>query len=139
MLPRFGPEDAWTLGSLIVERARATGAGVLVDVRRGDFVLFRAVLPGATIDQQHWAVRKAAVVQRFEASSALVAARMERHGVDPVAVGWLDHGYAVTGGSFPVRVAGAGVVAAVTASGLSSAEDHDLVVHGLQRLLATME
>jgi len=138
VLPRFTPEDAWELGRRITETARAAGAGVMVDVRRGGFVVFRASLSGATVDQQTWVARKAAVVQRFECSSALFAARMGQAGIDPVAMGWLDHGYAVTGGSFPVRVVGAGVVAAVTASGLTSEEDHDLVMNGVAELLADL-
>ena len=40
---------------------------------------------------------------------------------------------AAAGGSFPVRVRGAGVVAAVTVSGLTSDEDHDFVVAALER------
>jgi DNA-binding LacI/PurR family transcriptional regulator len=43
---------------------------------------------------------------------------------------------AVTGGSFPIRVRGVGVVAAATASGLSSQEDHDLIVEGIRAYLA---
>jgi uncharacterized protein (UPF0303 family) len=42
----------------------------------------------------------------------------------------------VTGGSFPIRVRGVGVVAAATASGLSSPEDHDLIVAGIRAYLA---
>ena len=42
----------------------------------------------------------------------------------------------MTGGSFPIRVLGVGVVAAVTASGLTSMEDHDLVVAGIRAHLA---
>jgi uncharacterized protein (UPF0303 family) len=52
------------------------------------------------------------------------------------AAGWLGAEYAVTGGAFPIRVRGVGVVAAATASGLSSQEDHDLVVDGIRAYLA---
>lgn len=133
VLDVFDADVALGLGQLLLARARAQGAPVLIDIRRGDFVLFRAALHGTTPDQQSWAGRKAAVVIRMEASSALVAERMSRSGVDPAAIGWLGHEYAVTGGSFPIRVAGVGVVAAVTASGLSSQEDHDLVVDALEQ------
>lgn len=136
VLPRFDQGDAWRLGRAIADRAFAAGSGVLIDIRRSNVVLFRAALPGSAPDQQVWAERKAAVVLRMEASSALVAARMEAWGVEPAAIGWLDHGYALAPGSFPIRVAGVGVVAAVTASGLSSEEDHALVVEGLEELLA---
>ncbi|MGI4896741.1 MAG: heme-degrading domain-containing protein [Janthinobacterium lividum] len=139
ILPRFDLEDAWTLGSSLAERARAEKYPVLLDIRRGEHVLFRAVLPGSTPDHQFWAARKAALVQRMEASSALVTARMAASGTDPFADGWLDHRYVLAGGSFPVRVAGVGVVGAVTASGMTSEEDHALVVSGLETLLTQLQ
>jgi len=61
---------------------------------------------------------------------------MAEAGVDRRAIGWLDESYAVTGGSFPVRVKDVGVVAAVTASGLTSHEDHAFVVTGIEEFLA---
>lgn len=136
VLSHFDLEDAWELGATAVRLARAAGHGVVLDIRRPHLVLFRAVLPGAAPDQAIWAERKAAVALRMEASSALVDARLGTAGVDPRAIGWLDDSYAVTGGSVPIRVRGAGVVAAMTASGLSSQEDHDLVVAALREHLA---
>ena len=132
----FDHTDAWRLGTRITEIARGAGHRVGIDIRRPGLVLFRAALPGITPDQESWIARKAAVVLRMESSSALVDARMSAAGVDPVAVGWLGADYAVTGGSFPVRVRGVGVVAAATASGLSSMDDHDLIVEGIRAHLA---
>lgn len=137
VLTSFDHTDAWTLGSGIVELAQTAGHAVGIDIRRPGLILFRAALPGITADQESWIARKAALTLRMEASSALVAARLAAAGIDAAAVGWLGADYAITGGSVPLRVAGAGVVAAVTASGLSSAEDHDLVVAGIRRHLAT--
>lgn len=132
----FDHADAWSLGCRIVRIAREAGHAVGIDIRRPGLVLFRAALPGITPDQESWIARKAAVVLRMEASSALVDARLSAAGVDPVAVGWLGAEYAVTGGSFPIRVRGAGVVAAATASGLASQDDHDLIVQGIRKHLA---
>ena len=42
--------------------------------------------------------------------------------------------YTLAGGAVPIRVAGAGVVAVATVSGLSSQDDHALVVEGLRGL-----
>lgn len=131
----FDQLDVWRLGRLITDRSISAGHRVLIDIRRPGMLLFRAALPGSTADQESWAQRKAALVLRMESSSAAVAARMQLNGIDPTAVGWLDSGYALAGGSFPVRVRGVGVVAAVTASGLSSDDDHALVVSGLEQLL----
>lgn len=137
VLPWFDLADAWRLGSAIAASAVAAGHPVGIDIRRPGFVLFRAALPGITPDQQVWIERKAALVLRMEKSSALVAAEHEAAGIDAAAIGWLGADYAITGGSFPIRVRGTGVVAAVTASGLTSQEDHDLVVDGLRRHLAS--
>lgn len=132
----FGHADAWRLGSRITAIAEEAGHMVGIDIRRPGLILFRAALPGITPDQDTWIARKAAVVLRMEASSALVDARLSATGVDPAAVGWLGADYAVTGGSFPIRVRDVGVVAAATASGLSSQEDHDLIVEGIRAHLA---
>jgi uncharacterized protein (UPF0303 family) len=136
VLDSFDHADAWRLGSRITTIAQDAGHAVGIDIRRPGLVLFRAALPGITPDQDTWIARKAAVVLRMENSSALVDARLTAAGVDPAAVGWLGPDYAVTGGSFPIRVRGVGVVAAAPASGLSSQEDHDHIVEGLRAHLA---
>ena len=136
VLDRFDHADAWALGSRIVAIAQQAGHGVGIDIRRPGLILFRAALPGSTPDQEVWIARKSAVVLRMESSSALVDARHTAAGIDAAASGWLGAEYAVTGGSFPIRVRGAGVVAAATASGLASMADHDLVVEGLRAHLA---
>jgi uncharacterized protein (UPF0303 family) len=133
----FDHHDAWNLGCAIRDAAITAGHPIVIDIRRPTgAILFHTCLPGATLDQQHWARRKAAVVFRFEASSALVQARMAASGVDPAAVGWFNPAeYAVTGGSVPVRVRGAGIIAAATVSGLLSDDDHKLVIDALRRSL----
>ena len=119
----------------LVELAQTAGHAVGIDIRRPGLILFRAALPGITPDQDSWIARKAALALRMESSSALVDARLSSAGVDAAAIGWLGPDYAITGGSFPLRVRGVGVVAAVTVSGLSSREDHDLAVEGIRRHL----
>lgn len=135
---RFDHAVAWRLGSTITEIAQGAGHAVGIDIRRPGLILFRASLPGITPDQETWITRKAALVLRMEASSALVDARLSAAGVNAAEIGWLSEDYAITGGSFPIRVRGVGVVAAATASGLSSQEDHDLVVSGIGRLIGDL-
>lgn len=137
VLDSFDHADAWALGAGLVDLAQAAGHPVGIDIRRPGLILFRAALPGITPDQDSWISRKAALVLRMESSSALVDARLSAAGVNAAAIGWLGPEYAVTGGSFPLRVRGVGVVAAVTVSGLSSREDHDLAVEGIRRHLTT--
>lgn len=137
VLDSFDHADAWALGVGLVELAQAAGHAVGIDIRRPGLILFRASLPGITPDQDSWIARKAALVLRMESSSALVDARLSAAGVDAAAIGWLGPDYAITGGAVPLRVRGVGVVAAVTVSGLSSAEDHELAVAGVRRHLTT--
>ncbi|PVZ56029.1 heme-degrading domain-containing protein [Arthrobacter sp. H-02-3] len=136
VFPGFDHHDAWLLGSLIANRAIVGGHSVAIDIRRHNLVLFRCVLPGATADQEEWIRRKAATTLRFERSTALLAEEFAVKDFDPMQGGWLAaEDYTLAGGSFPIRVKGVGVVAAVTASGLSSDDDHQLVVEAIRRHL----
>ncbi|KAA0959840.1 hypothetical protein FQ142_13305 [Microbacterium sp. ANT_H45B] len=135
VLRRFDRRDAWYLGRAIAERALTDGLPVAVDVRTSSGILFHASLPGATGDNDVWAGKKAATALRFEASTALLEARIENGARDMHEPGWLDPAaYAVAGGAVPLRVDGVGVVAVATVSGLPSADDHDLVVAGIRGL-----
>ncbi len=135
----FDHHDAWRLGSLIANHAISSEFGVAIDIRRHNIVLFRCVLPGATADQEEWIRRKSASVLRFEHSTALLTELFVSRTHSPLGNGWLAHeDYTLAGGSFPLRVRGAGVIGAVTVSGLSSDEDHQLVVDGIRSYLKTV-
>ncbi len=132
----FDHQDAWQLGSLIANHAVSSQYGVAIDIRRHNMVLFRCVLPGATSDQEEWIRRKSASVLRFEHSTALLSEQFSDY--DPTQGGWLaPEDYTLAGGSFPIRVRGAGVIGAITVSGLSSDADHELAVEGIRSYLKT--
>ncbi|GLX53386.1 heme-degrading domain-containing protein [Streptomyces sp. MB22_4] len=136
VLRRFTYDDAWALGSLLVELARERRAPVAVDIHRGGQQLFHAALPGSTPDNDAWIARKRRVVERYGASSYLVGSRFRAKGTTFEDSSRLDPGeYAAHGGSFPIRVAHVGVVGAVTVSGLPQIEDHRLVVAALEEFL----
>ncbi|WNM27271.1 heme-binding protein [Demequina capsici] len=132
-LARFDLDDAWWLGSWIVAHSREHSYRVAVDIRRVNQVLFHAALPGATPDNEHWIAQKSATCLRMERASSLVSLQFEAMGLDPLR-GWLPEGALAAGGSVPIKVTGAGTVAAVTVSGLSSDDDHDVAVAALEAL-----
>ncbi|WP_432171656.1 heme-degrading domain-containing protein [Streptomyces sp. 1222.5] len=133
---RFTHDDAWALGSLLVEMARERRAPVAVDIHRAGQQLFHAALPGSTPDNGAWIARKRRVVERYGAASYLVGARFRAKGTTFEDSSRLDPDtYAAHGGSFPVHVENVGVVGAVTVSGLPQLEDHRLVVEALERFL----
>lgn len=140
VLLHFTYDDAWRLGSLLVELARERGAAVTVDIRRGGQQLFHCALEGTTPDNDAWLDRKARVVERFGAASLLVGERFRAKGTTFEESSRLDPDrYAAHGGAFPLRVAGvAGVVGVAGVSGLPQVEDHALVVAGLTRFLTEL-
>ncbi|PSM43762.1 heme-degrading domain-containing protein [Streptomyces dioscori] len=135
-LPRFTHDDAWTLGSLLVELAREREAPVAIDIRRGGQQLFHAALPGSTQDNDAWIDRKRRVVERYAASSLLVGTRFRAKNTTFEASSRLDPDtYAAHGGAFPITVKDTGVVGTVVVSGLPQLEDHAMVVEALTRFL----
>ncbi|QFQ97674.1 heme-degrading domain-containing protein [Streptomyces phaeolivaceus] len=136
---QFTHDDAWALGSLLVELARDRQAPVAIDIRRGSQQLFHAALPGSTPDNDAWIDRKRRVVERYGASSYLVGARFRAKGTTFEDSSRLDPDtYAAHGGSFPITVMGAGVIGTVTVSGLPQLEDHAMVVEALERFQGTL-
>jgi len=128
----FDEETAWRIGSQIRALAVARKLSLVVDVRRFGQPLFYAALPGTTPDNPEWIRRKGNVTSRFHRSSYAIRLEMdekksslfERYGL-PVA------DYAAHGGSFPLRVLGAGAIGSVTVSGLPDRADHQLAVEAL--------
>ena len=132
----FTNDDAWELGTRLVEAARAGGLPITIDIRRGDQQLFHAALPGTTADNDVWIDRKVRVVRRFGRSSFAVGTALRLEGRTIEEAHLLDESeYAAHGGAFPVTVKDAGVVGTVTVSGLPQEDDHALVVAVLREFL----
>ena len=137
VLPRLTHDDGIALGLALLDAARAQDLPVVVDVRRGDQVLFHAALPGTAATNDAWVERKVRVVRLVGTSSLRAGAEAaaegstfeERQRVDPLL-------YAAHGGAFPLAVRGAGLVGVATVSGLPQVEDHRLVVRVLRRFIA---
>ncbi|WP_309484482.1 heme-degrading domain-containing protein [Streptomyces himalayensis] len=137
VLKQFTHDDAWALGSLLVELARSRNAPVAIDIRRGGQQLFHAALPGSTPDNDAWIDRKRRVVERYGCSSYLVGSRFRAKGTTFEDSSRLDPDvYAAHGGAFPILIEGAGVIGTVVVSGLPQVEDHAMVVEALERFLA---
>lgn len=132
VFPEFDEELAWKLGSQLREIASAQSFPVVIEIKRFGQSLFYSALNGSTPDNAEWVRRKGNTVARFHRSSYAIglglkelnsslAERYELSSTD----------YASHGGSFPLKVAGAGVIGSVTVSGLAQRADHELVVEAL--------
>ena len=135
---RFDFDDAWRLGSMLVETARMQHLPIAVDISRGGHQLFHAGLPGSTPDNDAWVQRKIASVLRFGRSSMALSLERKLDGRSLAEASFVDpQKFAAAGGCFPVTVEGIGIVGTVTVSGLPQVEDHRLVVTTIRQFLTT--
>lgn len=134
VLPRFAEAEALWLGQWLVARAQAGTLPIAINIRTQDRTLFHVSMPGASPANDLWArrkgntaflVQKASLIARLQLEAK--GQTMERHGTNPA-------DYAASGGSVPICVAGVGMVATATVSGLPDVEDHALVAAGIAAL-----
>ena len=112
---RFEESTAWRLGNRLRDIAQVRNLPVVIDIRRFGQPLFYCALAGSVPDNAEWARRKGS---SLETEFGLPTAD-----------------YAAHGGAFPLIVHGAGVIGAVTVSGLPQRMDHELVVEVLAQEL----
>ncbi len=137
---RFDELTAWQLGVCLRDAAGKRNAPLAIDVFVGGCSLFTCMLPGTSPNNVNWVRRKRNSVLHFHRSSYGLGLQMERDGTDLGAkFGLSICDYAVHGGSFPIRLSRAGVIGAVTVSGLPQREDHKFVVAGLAAILGKPE
>lgn len=134
-LPAFDAETALKLGLSALRLARSAAAPVVIDIRTPLQTLFHVALPGATPENDAWALRKSNTALHFGVSSLLVGERLRAKGRTLGYQGLDTADYADHGGAVPIRVASVGVVAVLTISGLPQIEDHRLAVAALESLL----
>jgi uncharacterized protein (UPF0303 family) len=139
IFPAFDADTAWQLGTTLRDVALARRHALVIDIRRfGDphQPLFYTALAGTTPDNARWVQRKSNVVARFHRSSYQVGLFL-KHNNTTIAEKYAlpEADYAAHGGSFPIHVAGAGILGSVTVSGLPQREDHNLVVEALCNFL----
>jgi uncharacterized protein (UPF0303 family) len=129
---RFDEEIAWQIGSRLREMAVSRKLGIVIDVRRFGQPLFYSALAGTAPDNAEWAKRKANTVARFHRSSYAVGLELQQKNTTLLEkFGLTLSEFAAHGGSFPLRVSGAGVIGSITVSGLPQLDDHQLVVEAL--------
>ena len=133
---KFNEEDAWKLGSQLVELARNRKLPVTIDITRGTHQLFHAALRGTSPDNDEWVKRKVRLVYRFGHSSFYIGQVLKSKG-KTIEQSYMvsESDYAPHGGCFPIIVKNTGIVGTVTVSGLPQEEDHKLVVEAIRKYL----
>lgn len=130
---QFDESTARQLGNMALEAA--AGQPVIVDIRRGDDLLFFGSNPGTSPANADWARRKRNLVNKLQLASYAVGLheKLGTNIIDLMALDRRDH--TAHGGCFPIRVSGAGVVGTITVSGLPQRDDHKLATDCIAALL----
>ena len=128
----FDHQTAWRLGTRLRDLSIMRGHVVVLDIRRFGQQLFFSALDATTPDNAEWVRRKTNTVARFLRSSYAVGLELElKQSNITEKYGLSASDYVTHGGSFPLAVAGAGAIGAITVSGLAQRADHELVVEAL--------
>lgn len=136
VFPSFDADTALRLGLALRAAALAHKVAVVIDIRRGDEILFCHAMPGTTPLNADWVRRKRNLVELLRRSSYAIGQEIRLSG-EPLSgkLALPPRDYAAHGGCFPIRVANAGHIGTVTVSGLPQREDHKLVVAVLAEML----
>lgn len=136
ILPGFDETMAGRLGAALVTLAQLRNLPVVISIRSTGRTYFHAALPGSSANNDNWARRKSNTALMMGRASLIVGMKNAERGRSVASEGLAEADYADHGGAVPLRVAGAGIVAVATVSGLPSVEDHRLVVEAITALMA---
>lgn len=131
----FDASTAWELGNRLKTNAEARALAVAIEIRVARETIFFYAMPGTHPTNADWARRKRNVVDYHARSSYAVGLQLQDEATtlqDKLGLPLRD--YATHGGSFPLTVAGVGVIGTVTVSGLPQRDDHNMLVEVLADL-----
>lgn len=129
---RFTNRIALDMGLAIVELARQRDVRIGVSIRRLNQTVFEFIDNDLSVDKANWIRRKSNTAVHFAESSLAVRLDLEQKGKTLAGdFGLSDQDYIAKGGSIPVVVTGAGLIATITVTGLKDVDDHQIIVDAL--------
>ena len=132
----FTNEDAWELGSYMVEEAARNDLPVAVSIRLNNgYTVFQYGFRGTNCSNELWMKRKENTVRMMEMSSLrlYMLLKLKQETLEDRGLNGKD--YVARGGAFPIRVEGVGVIGSVIVSGLDHMADHDFAVACISQYL----
>ena len=132
-LKAFGNEEAFKLGTIAAEIGLERKLPIAIQVQLGEWIVFKAALPGSKPENDGWISRKANVVLLKHHSTMFERVKAEEEGADwHILNGVDDATHAIHGGGFPI-ITEEGFVGVLLISGLPQVEDHLLAVELLKK------
>lgn len=135
-LVSLGNEEALAIGKLATEIGISRNLPIAIQVQIGEWIVYKAALPGSKPENDGWIKRKANVVLLKHHSTMYERVLAEENSRD-----WhLDNGvedatHAIHGGGFPL-ITNEGFKGILLISGLPQVEDHLLAVEILKTYLS---
>lgn len=121
------------IGLDIVNLARKRSQKIAVKIERLNHTIFLFMDDNLPADKHLWLKRKANVAKHFEESSLSVKNDLRNGNMTLQKTFALDEKeYLAKGGSIPIFVKNAGMVAIVTVSGLQDEQDHQIIVDAIK-------
>ena len=137
IFPSLTQEQAIEIGEIGFAKARSRALPIIVEVRMGDWTVFKVGLPGSNIENDSWVARKARVVMATGKSTLYERVQAEERGVDwHVENNLSEELHAIHGGGLALNVVGKGLAGILLISGLPQVEDHLLGVEIITEYLA---
>lgn len=132
-LDSFSNRLGLKMGLAILNLAKERNQNIAVQVERLNHTIFLFVDDNLSADKHNWLRRKANVTKHFEESSLSVKNDLTSGEMTLEKTFALDEKeYLAKGGSIPIFVKNAGMIALVTVSGLHDVEDHKIIVEALK-------
>ncbi len=123
--------EAIEIGELATKIGLARNLPIAIQVQIGEWVVFKAALPGSKPDNDGWIKRKANVVLLTQHSTMYERVSAEEAGIDwHLKHGVVDQTHAIHGGGFPLKTS-EGLQGILLISGLPQVEDHLFAVEVL--------
>ena len=137
VLPSLTQAQAIEIGEIGFAKASSRALPIIVEVRLGDWTVFKVALPGSKPENDSWVARKARVVMATGKSTMHVCVDAEERGVDwYLETGLSEELHAIHGGGLALNVAGSSLAGILLISGLPQIEDHLLGVEVITEYLA---
>ena len=132
-LETFSNRIALEMGLAIVNFAKERNRHIAVQIERLNHIIFLYVDDNLPTDKHNWLRRKANVVKNFEESSLSIKYDLRKGNMTLDGTFALNpNNYLAKGGSIPIFVKNAGIVAIITVSGLHDEEDHKIIIDALK-------
>lgn len=128
----FDHRYARLLGNTLYDAAENKGYALALDITVNNTCLFSALMAGASAENIDWVRRKRNIVNMLGISSWAAGLMLaSRNTTLDARYGVSIRDYAPFGGSYPIIVAGCGMIGTITVSGAPQRDDHNLLIGSL--------